>query len=108
MFETEPIVAANLQTGRRRTGMGSMQVISPDTTFALGSHSFVVAALGTGQRPSTGNKTPTLDYLRLQQGERLVINHMNYRIISKTDTHISIRIHVLRTESFGAQKQCVL
>jgi len=64
MFETEPIVAANLQTGRRRTGMGSMQVISPDTTFALGSHSFVVAALGTGQRPPTANRTPPLDWLR--------------------------------------------
>jgi len=76
-------------------------------TLALGSYSLIVVALGTSQRPPTANRTPPLDWLRLQQGERQVVNHLYYRI-SKTDTNISVCVHLLRTESIGAQKRCVL
>ena len=63
-------------------------------TLALGSYSLIVVALGTGQRPPTANRTPPLDWLRLQQGERQVVNQLNHRT-SKTDTNISMCIHVL-------------
>lgn len=115
-FRTERIVAANLRTGildgdgqawswtSRGTGIsGSARLTRPSLLAAIHSP---MSLFGSSHWPAAADqeqKRHHLDCLR-QQGERQVVNHLNYRI-SKTDGHISMCIHVLRTESIGAQKQ---